>query len=45
VRLLRFDSQDLERLRLRYPGIAATIYRNLNRIQAERMARMTAMVQ
>jgi predicted RND superfamily exporter protein len=45
VRLLRFDSQDLERLRVRYPVIAATIYRNLNRIQAERIARMTAMVQ
>ncbi len=44
VRLLRFDSQDLERLRVRYPGIAATIYRNLNRIQAERIARMTALV-
>lgn len=45
VRLLRFDSQDLERLRVRYPVIAATIFRNLNRIQAERIARMTAMVQ
>ncbi|MDR3417434.1 MAG: MMPL family transporter [Nevskia sp.] len=45
VRLLRFDSQDLERLRVRYPSIAATIFRNLNRIQAERIARMTAMVQ
>jgi len=45
VRLLRFDSQDLERLRVRYPSIAATIYRNLNRIQAERIARMTALVQ
>jgi predicted RND superfamily exporter protein len=45
VRLLRFDSQDLERLRVRYPWIAATIFRNLNRIQAERIARMTAMLQ
>ena len=45
VRLLRFDSQDLERMRLRFPKIAATIYRNLNRVQAERIARMTAMVQ
>ncbi len=45
VRLLRFDSQDLERLRLRYPRIAAVIYRNLNRIQAERLARATAMLQ
>ena len=45
ARLLRFDSQDLERLRLRHPRIAATIFRNLNRIQAERLARMTAMLQ
>jgi predicted RND superfamily exporter protein len=44
-RLLRFDSQDLERLRIRYPWIAATIFRNLNRIQAERIARMTSMLQ
>ncbi|HEY1076408.1 MAG TPA: MMPL family transporter [Fontimonas sp.] len=44
VRLLRFDSQDLERLRIRYPRIAAVIYRNLNRIQAERLARATAML-
>jgi uncharacterized protein len=44
TRLLRFDSQDLERLRVRYPKIAATLYRNLNRVQAERIARMTAMV-
>ena len=45
VRLLRFDSQDLERLRLRHPRIAAVIFRNLNRIQAERIARTTAMLQ
>lgn len=45
ARLLRFDSQDLERLRIRYPWIAATIFRNLNRIQAERIARMTIMLQ
>lgn len=44
-RVLRFDSQDLERLRLRYPKIAAIIYRNLNRVQAERIARTTAMLQ
>ncbi|HUS24229.1 MAG TPA: MMPL family transporter [Candidatus Binatia bacterium] len=45
ARLLRFDSQDLERLRERYPKIAATVFRNINRIQAERLARMTAMLQ
>lgn len=44
VRLLRFNSQDLERLRERYPAIAATVFRNLNRIQAERIARMTALL-
>lgn len=44
VRLLKFDSQDLERLRERYPRVAATVFRNLNRIQAERIARMTAML-
>ncbi|MGQ0618342.1 MAG: MMPL family transporter [Panacagrimonas sp.] len=45
VRLLRFDAQDLERLRRRFPWIAATIFRNLNRVQAERLARATAMLQ
>ena len=44
VRLLRFNSQDLERLRIRYPRVAATVLRNLNRVQAERIARMTAMM-
>ena len=44
ARVLRFDSQDLERLRVRFPRIAATIFRNLNRVQAERIARMTAML-
>lgn len=45
VRVLRFDSNDLERLRRRYPWIAATVFRNLNRVQAERLARATAMLQ
>jgi predicted RND superfamily exporter protein len=45
VRVLRFDSQDLERVRRRYPRIAATVFRNLNRVQAERLARATAMLQ
>jgi CRP-like cAMP-binding protein len=44
ARLLRFDSQDLERLRTRHPRIAATVFRNLNRIQAERISRMTTML-
>ncbi|MGH8540655.1 MAG: MMPL family transporter [Stenotrophobium sp.] len=44
ARLLRFNSQDLERMRTRYPWIAATIFRNLNRIQAERIARLTSML-
>lgn len=45
ARLLRFGSEELERLRRRYPRIAATVFRNLNRIQAERLARTTAMLQ
>lgn len=45
VRVLRFDSEDLERLRLRYPSIAALVLRNLNRTQAERLARATAMLE
>jgi len=38
-RLLRFTADDLEILRRRYPRIAAIVYRNLNRVQSERMAR------
>ena len=45
ARLLRFTMDDLERLRQRNPRIAAVVYRNLNRIQAERMARDVARVQ
>lgn len=44
-RLLRFTTEDLELLSRRYPTIAALIYRNLNRIQAERAARDIARVQ
>lgn len=44
TRLLRFDASDLERLRHRHPRIAAIVLRNLNRIQAERLARATAML-
>ena len=44
ARVLRFNAADLERMRKRYPRIAATLFRNLNRIQAERIARMTALV-
>jgi len=43
-RLLRFNSEDLDRLRRRYPRIAALVFRNLNRIQAERLANTTRMV-
>ena len=45
ARLLRFNGDDLERLRKRYPWIAATIYRNLNLIQAERLVNTMKMVQ
>lgn len=44
ARVLRFNAQDLERLRIRYPRIAATLFRNLNRVQAERLARTTALL-
>ncbi len=44
-RILRFDSDDLDRLRIWHPAIAAIIFRNLNFVQAERLARMTSMVQ
>jgi hypothetical protein len=43
--LIRFDSDDLERLRRRYPKIAAAVFRNLNRVQAERLVRTTEKVQ
>jgi hypothetical protein len=43
--LIRFDSEDLERLRRRYPKIAAAVFRNLNRVQAERLVRTTEKVQ
>jgi len=44
ARLLRFDSLDLERLRRRYPRTAALVFRNLNRIQAKRLAETTQML-
>jgi hypothetical protein len=44
VRLIRFEPEDLERLRQRYPRTAAAVYANLNRIQAERLARTTRRV-
>ncbi len=39
VRLLRFNDGDLERMVKRYPRIAAVVFRNLNRIQAQRITR------
>lgn len=38
VRLLRFDDADQERICKRYPKIAARVFLNLNRLQAERRA-------
>jgi predicted RND superfamily exporter protein len=38
VRLLRFDDADRERICRRYPRIAARVFLNLNKIQAERIA-------
>ena len=45
ARLLKFNGADLENMRRRYPRIAATIYRNLNSIQAQRLVNTTRMVQ
>ncbi len=45
ARLLKFNGDDLERMRKRYPRIAATIYRNLNLIQAQRLVNTTKLVQ
>ena len=44
TRLVRFDGEDLERLRRRSPRTAALLYRNLNRIQSERQVETTRMV-
>ncbi|MES1943352.1 cyclic nucleotide-binding protein [Salinisphaera sp. PC39] len=44
VRLLRFDSADLDRLRRRSPRIAALVFRNLNAIQARRLAETTQLL-
>jgi CRP-like cAMP-binding protein len=40
-RLLCITWEDLERLRVRYPRIAAQVFWNLNRVQATRVARTT----
>ncbi len=44
ARVIAFDPDDLERLRRRYPRIAARVFLNLNRLQAERLVRTTARV-
>ena len=44
TRLVRFDGEDLERLRHRSPRAAALLYRNLNRIQSERQLATTVRV-
>lgn len=41
VRVLKFNTEDLETLRKRHPRIAAIIYRNLNQNQAARIAELT----
>jgi len=41
VRLLRFGEDDIERVKRRYPRIAATVLYNLNRIQAQRLVENT----
>ncbi len=44
TRLLAFNGSDLDAMRRRYPRIAATIYRNMNLAQAERLANMSKMI-
>lgn len=44
TRLLAFNGVDLDAMRRRYPRIAATIYRNMNLAQAERLANMSKMI-
>jgi predicted RND superfamily exporter protein len=41
ARLVRFEPRDLDQMVRRRPRIAACVYRNLNRIQAERLTRTT----
>lgn len=41
VRMIRFNAEDLERLRRHFPRTAALVLRNLNRIQAQRLAETT----
>jgi predicted RND superfamily exporter protein len=45
VRLLRFGEEDLERVRRRYPRIAATVLYNLNKIQARRLIENTRRIE
>lgn len=45
VRVLKFNTDDLENLRKRSPRIAAIIYRNLNQTQARRLAELTDRIQ
>jgi hypothetical protein len=45
ARLLRFDGADQERICRRYPEIAARVFLNLNRVQAERRAAQMKQVQ
>jgi CRP-like cAMP-binding protein len=44
ARLLRIDPTHLERLRRRYPRVAAQLYRNLSGVLAERLVSVTARV-
>lgn len=41
LRVLAFDARTLDRIRQRYPRVAALIYRNLSAIQAARLDRTT----
>ncbi len=45
TRLLRFDDEDKERLCRAYPSIAARIFLNLNRVQAQRQAERNGLIE
>jgi hypothetical protein len=44
ARIMRIDDADQERILKRYPAIAARVFFNLNRIQAERRAQASGHV-
>ena len=44
ARLLRLTPSNMERLRRRHSRIAATLFRNLNEVQAKRLSKQTSKI-